>query len=185
MTVFNSCFLLVPYEPSKEEKEDVFKTVKWDKQILTDFSKYDSLAQILLSNLDTIINYKNKTTYVTIIEGGGKETKKLANETCYAFFDGNDYYDIKKIPPYLSSKVDSLWILVGKPEIKICIEKRPANLSLRINFTERKNNVLECHFLYWRLTDFDNHDSFYLIKDTALSKDCIYRIGITTDNSGW
>jgi hypothetical protein len=175
---------LEPYQPTKEEKEEVFKAATYDNKIIDGFPKYDSLAQILLANLDTIIKYKNSKNLVGFVTRHG-DSIALKEETCYEFFDGNPNYNIKTFPQFLFSKVDSLWTLMGKPTIKICNEKRPATISITINCDERKNNVVECHRLYWGLTDFDNYDSFDLVKDTLLKNECIYRLGITTNNSGW
>lgn len=101
------------------------------------------------------------------------------------FVKGNENYDIKKIPGFLSSRVNRLWALIDKPQLEMCKENRPASLSIKKIFKERENQILECHFLYWNLNTSYNNDSFDMIKDTALSKNCIYRIGITTNNSGW
>ena len=38
-----------PYEPSGEEKQEVFNNVPYNKKILADFFNYDSLAQFLLT----------------------------------------------------------------------------------------------------------------------------------------
>lgn len=173
-----------PYEPTITEKKQVFKNISYDKKIIAGYEHYNDLAQLLLNNIDTIFKYKNARNYVIMVNGD-KQTKQLKSENCYTFLNGNDRLDIKNIPTYLSGRADSLWTVVGKPVIELCEKQEPALVSIQINFTKRDNNILECHFLYWNLKGTHNNDSFDFVKDTSLSENCIYRIGITTDNSGW
>lgn len=179
-----SCNFLGSSEPTMNEKKDIFKTVVFDKEIIADFAKYDSLAQLLLSNLDSIIKYKNERNEVIVIDNN-KETHEFRDENCYVFFPGNDRYHITKIPAYLSIRVDSLWNLVKQPQVQICKEREPSAILIRKECRSKGNRILECHFLYWKLKTFDNNDSFDFVKDTLLSKDCVYRIGIATEYSGW
>ena len=118
-------------EPTMNEKREVFKTVAFDKEIIADLTKYDALASILLSNLDSIIKYKNARNYVIVIDNN-EQSQQLREENCYMFFKGNDNYDIKKIPDHLSLIVDSLWLLIGQPLINICKEKEPASVRIWI-----------------------------------------------------
>jgi hypothetical protein len=180
----SSCALFGRHEPTIAEKQEAFKAVALDQKIIADFAKYNALAGILLLNLDTIIKYKNSNNYVTVIDNH-EQSQLLREENCFMFLKDNDYYDIKKIPAYLSQSADSLWTLVDKPEIEICKDKMPASLVIKKTVKKRENGILECHYLYWNLKAFDNYDSFDIVKDTLLAKDCIYRIGITTDHSGW
>ena len=180
-----SCSPFEQHEPTMIEKQEVYNSLVYDQKIINDFPKYDTLAHVLLIHLDTIIKYKNCNNYVTVVGGNGKQSKQLRKENCYMFFNGNDNYDIRKIPQFLSSSVSRLWFLIDKPQIEICKEKRPASLIIKKIFKQRENRILECHFLYWNLNTSNNTDSFDLVKDTALTKNCIYRIGVTTYNSGW
>ena len=131
---FGSCSLYERHNPSKKEKEDVFKTVVYDKKTIDDFPKYNLLAELLLNNLDYIIRDMNSKNYITVINADGKESKQLQRQNCYMFLSGNDSYDIKKIPASLSLIADSLWKVIGNPQMELCNETGPSSFVIKKNF---------------------------------------------------
>jgi hypothetical protein len=85
-----------------------------------------------------------------------------------------------------SKKLDSIFNLIETGKLIISKEKGKTLIRFDINRYKRQNRIIECHFLYWHdAAEFEIKDSFYFVKDTAIGKNYVYRIGIATDNSGW
>ena len=84
-----------------------------------------------------------------------------------------------------SKKLDRIFNLIETGKLIISKEKGKTLIRFDINRYKRQNRIIECHFLYWHDdAEFEIKDSFYFVKDTAIDKNYVYRIGIATDNSG-
>jgi hypothetical protein len=83
-------------------------------------------------------------------------------------------------------ETDSIFSLIKTGKLTISKEKGNTLIRLELNRYRLPNGIIECHFLYWHdgpnFPDFENFDFF---KDSVLNNNCVYRVGVTTDHSGW
>lgn len=180
-----------PYIASDKEKLEVFNKTNYDKKVISAFPAYDALAKTILLNIDTLMAYRNANNWVIKVshekDGEIVEQRVPEHNDCFEYRTYNDSNEVTPVPPFLRRRIDSLWENIGKPSFQLCSPQklRPVTLTITVDYVKREHNVLECHSLYWRLQDSSFADSFSYLKDTALSSECIYRVSVAENHSGW
>lgn len=166
-------------KPSKTIK-DVFNQEHFDSNVVGRLAVYDSLKNILVTNVDTIFGYRkvkrefdNNATAIPpddvynfiFIPGKGESSDKISLET---------------LPPFIYSKVDSICRKLGEGRIAgfdLQRNKIIVNITIKNNYDEETSCETQ-HTLTW---NWDHRvDEGELDKDTVLGNGWIYYIQTKT-----
>jgi hypothetical protein len=171
---FSSCFL-AEHEPTEKEFKKAIDNEVIDNRIIKNFGAYESIANVIIKNINAITKKAHE------IEGGSM------NYSCFTYYYNTSAQNtnIKDLPDFVYKRIDSLWKILGNngiSSIEICNDKL---IIINAIMKKSSNNITVVHELIWNIKPFDNNNRFSLLKDTLLSKECTYRIGVAQGYSGW
>ncbi len=175
---------------SPEELLAALNTVSFDQAVIADFPRYRTLFEFLHAHVDTLIAARDARHFVTYVNGsrdGKRDTTYATPEECYVFFEHNDQYDLNTAPVFIRDELHHLFHQFSATQIQsfeVCEEGRVVIIIRQDNPTETLEAM---HELIWdpRLKEDRPRSSTYVLdKDTILSPDCIYRIGLVEDLGG-
>jgi hypothetical protein len=149
----------------------------FDQSIVSGINRYDTLKSFLLSYSDTIIAFRNRKNYVIEVSDGGKTDTVLQEQDCYYYFQENSSFDITNVPDFLKTKLDSIYKAIGIDNIEsfeVCKSKR---IEIKVRSEGGENGLYISHNLLWN-TKIDRDYAYIDNKDTLISGNCIYRIGM-------
>lgn len=157
---FSSC-LFEEHKPTQSEFKEVIDEAKYDTSIINMLTIYQSLAEVLSKHSHSIV--PSEYSYNSVAKG----------------------YNLKDMPDYVYQQVDSLWKQIGENNIKTIAVTVDKAIIITPLINKASYNTLVIHQLIWNMQAVDNNQSFSIFKDTLLSKNCTYRIGVHENNSGW
>jgi hypothetical protein len=160
LLLFSSCFF-EPHKPTQNELKETMNGAKFDTNILNIFSIYQSLSQVVSKNFDFIVPFE------------------------YYYNSAALGTNIKDMPNFVYKQVDSLWRQIGKDNIVSLQVYNNKTIIIKALMTKAPHNTLIVHQLIWNMQPFDSNHSFDLLKDTLLTKNCTYRLGVSQNHSGW
>lgn len=172
-----SCDSMVPTPATGKQKKQTMDKAAFDQSIVSGINKYDNLKNFLLYYGDTIIAYRDSRNYVIEVDRGGKTDTVLHKQDCYTYFQSNSNYDITNVPDFLKTKLDSICKAIGNniKSFGVCKDKK---IRMEIRSEGGENGLYISHNLLWN-TNMERDYEYSLNKDTLITGNCIYRIGMT------
>ncbi len=180
LLLFIVLFLIscIPTPATEQQKKDAMRNAKFDQSIIKHLSKYEHLKTFLENNCDAIIKYRYCRNKATLLRGKGQlDSNYLADDNCYNFFQGNNYFDITNVPDNLKVELDSLFHTFNSNEInsfRICKDKK---ITIEVRSEGGESGLYISHNLMWN-TRIERDYTYSDNKDTLLNNMCIYRIGL-------
>jgi hypothetical protein len=151
----------------------------FQKDLINDITKFKILKEFLYENVDSLISYRNSRNFVIQVSENSKTDTLLQKEECYTYFRGNPQYDLNSVPNFLKNRLDSLWKIVGQDvKFSICIDKK---IKIVVKNEKIAEGLFISHEFIWNISTKreKNKIEYSAQKDSILTNDCIYRIGLT------
>ncbi len=155
------------------EKRFAWNRSHYNEKIIKNLSKYNTLKDLILNNLHTIIKYQdhnNRTDWV--------------HEGCWDFTAGYGPIDISHVSPHIYSELDSLIQDLGPGMLENFTICEDGSLEFNIKYVMYDiNDINILHGLTWNKVNDRDYGCDYS-KDTLLSDKWVYKICLFEDH-GW
>ena len=166
-------FIACSQKTDKSNIRDVFKNESFDPAIIRDLNLYDSLKTIIVSNIDTIFNFRNEKSR----KNGSQHDEEWFNFNCeFGKGSSSDDVSLETLPAFIYPRVDGLIKKLGPDKIvnfDIQRNKIILNIILKSKYDEERD-VETQHTLDWDWDHTADKDQFQ--KDTILTNQWIYYI---------
>jgi|AntAceMinimDraft_17_1070374.scaffolds.fasta_scaffold07896_1 hypothetical protein len=178
MILFTSC----RFEPNRATKEKIQEKISqadFQIELINDIERFKILKDFLYKNVDSLISFRNSRNIVIQVSGNSKTDTLLQKQECYTYFRGNSQYDLNSVPDFLKNRLDSIWKLVGQDvEFSICKDKK---IKIVVKNEKVAEGLYISHEFIWNISTEreKNKIEYSAQKDSILTNDCIYRIGLT------
>jgi len=183
--VFNACDMT--QEPATEEqKKNALKNAVFNKDVISNLKRYEDLKVFLEEYKDTIIKYKNTKNKVTFIRGGGlPDSIYFQHRHCYTLQKSSQVDDIEIVPAFLKQQLSKIWNSIGDSNLQDCYICYGKNVGfiLGVKGTRGINGLCIDHDLIWGSDPSLYRYDYY--KDSVISKNWVYRIGVLQGSQGW
>jgi hypothetical protein len=176
----------------------VFSQTDYDKDIIKSLPLYDSLKNIIISNIDTIFRFRNSRHFV--FHGDtGKETQEDADS--YQFYynygeatslssdagpNGQELVDavsVENMPAFIYPSVDSVFKKLGKSKIRGFTLWTDSTIAISIK-TFGEGEVDVGHTLTWKRIFAKSSEPDLFYKDTVIAPKWTYGIWVS-EHQGW
>ena len=176
-----SC-IFEPKYATEQELHEAIDNSKFDGKIIQDLDNYETFKDSLFAHLDTLIDYRNSNNIVIQIGANSQIVDTLIeNEDCHTFFDGNSKYDINSVPEILQQQINRAWGRIGfESSFTICKNKE---IRIVAKTDALGNGLYISHEFIWNQANDRNWARYNLHRDTILTENCIYRLGLTDDHA--
>lgn len=169
----------------------------YDKEIIRGLPLYDSLKEIIISNIDTIFKYRNSKHFVYY--GGGKDSGKLVqeNSTFYDFYydygeptalsygkdTGKqkliDEISLENMPAYIYPSVRKIFQELGRNKIKGFKLETDSTMEIILKSSyDKKNNADVLHTLIWKRAMSEDSGPDVFTRDSILAPKWAYMIWV-------
>ncbi|WPP49648.1 hypothetical protein [Catalinimonas niigatensis] len=177
LVLMYSCILDTRYA-TEQELNDAINNSDFDDKISRELDSYETLKDLLTAHLDTLLDYRNSNNIVIQMGANSQVVDTvLEYEACHSFFNGNSDYDINSVPKFLQKPINRAWSQIGdRTSFTICKNKE---IRIVAKTDALGNGLYISHELMWNQANDKNWRRYLLQKDTSLTEDCIYRLGLT------
>ncbi|RYZ49364.1 MAG: hypothetical protein EOP49_16440 [Sphingobacteriales bacterium] len=192
------CLISCDHKRDTEKLRQVFAQTNYDDELLKGLPLYDSLKNIIMSNMDTIFKFRNSRHFVYHGDTG-KETREDADHYMFFYNYGEaaslsygtgpddqkliDEVSVENMPAFIFPSVDSIFKKLGKDRIRGFTLWEDSTIEISIK-GYRKKEIDVSHELIWKRSYSKNtdHDLFY--KDTMITPRWTYLISVD-EHQGW
>ena len=172
---------------------DLYNKTTYDTAIVYYLALYDSLKDILISNLDTIFKFRDART--PVYHGSGPDSGRATYEhhDFYMFFfkwdssaeTSEGYISLKTLPAFVYPAVKRSFEALGKDRIggiMICTDSA-SEIYLPKGFIDKNTKAPVQHTLRWKkIFDISGQP---LIKDTIIAPGWNYEISVEEYEEKW
>ncbi|MES2851054.1 MAG: hypothetical protein V4685_18530 [Bacteroidota bacterium] len=172
----------------KKSSENIFYQTMVDTNVVQNLYLYDSLRNIILSNIDTLFKFKNKTNFVFYAD-----KKRSIQEDAYSYRfnyypDGvkrphdtveearkNDPYSLDKMPAFIYPYIENIFKKIGNDKIKGFRISVDSTIQIDIKHDYYPSELIYVdHFLTWGRFYENNTELKYFTRDILLAPKWIY-----------
>lgn len=201
--LFGLLFISCDHERDVKTLRKVFEQTYYDTAIIQSLPLYDSLKNIIVTNIDTIFKYRNSRHFVFHSYSNGDTATIQEDENFYSFYYNYggatalsygavpndekliDEVSVENMPGFIYPSVERIFKKLGKNKIYGFTLRKDTTIEIAVkNFHQEKGNVDVLHTLTWkRISAVDNDpDNFY--RDTIIAPQWTYQI-LVDEHYGW
>ena len=168
MTI-GSCNFGSPDFATDEQRQETIQNASFDRVFLLNIDGYNYFKTFLEKHLDTIIQFRQR------LNG------ENPHDNCCSFFQGNPRYDISNVPDFLKKDIDSIFHHVVADRIESFQLCKDREIKMTVRREGGENGLSISHVLIWN-SKMEKDNAYIANKDTLISENCIYRLGMTEDH---
>ena len=160
----------------------LFNQSTYDQQVIESLPLYDSLKNIIVSNIDTIFKFRN-SKHLLYHGDTGKETQEDAD-----FYIFNYSYDThsksidelrENIPEFIYPSIDKLFKKLGQDKVRGFGLWPDSTIEIAIKSIYREDEDANVsHTLVWKKTFSKDTDLDILYRDTIIAPEWTYQINV-------
>jgi hypothetical protein len=196
--LFTLLFVSCDQERDLKKLRKVFSETKYDDDIIKELKLYDSLKNIIISNIDTIFKFRNSKHFVYHGDTG-KETQEDANFYQFYYNYGEatslsygtgpndqkliDAVSVENMPAFIYPSVDTIFRKLGKGKIRGFTLWTDSTIEISVKAFQ-KDNIEVGHTLTWKRIVANNTDPDIFYRDTLIASKWTYGIWVDEDQ-GW
>ncbi len=200
---FLFAILLVSCDRKRDLKKlrQVFSETKYDNEIINKLPLYDSLKNIIISNIDTIFKFRNSRHFVFHSYANGDTATVQEDESFYEFYYNYgeatalsygtgpndqkliDAVSVENMPAFIYPAVDNIFKKLGKSKIRGFTLWTDSTIEISVK-AFRKENIEVGHTLTWKRITAKNTDPDIFYRDTLIAPKWTYGIWVDED-LGW
>lgn len=192
---------------SCDEKRDVkklrqvFSETKYDNDVIKNLPLYDSLKNIIISNIDTIFKFRNSRHFVFHSYANGDTATVQEDADSYQFYYNYgeatalsygtgpndqkliDEVSVENIPAFLYPSVDTIFKKLGKSKIRGFTLWTDSTIEISVK-AFCKDDIEVGHTLTWKRMFAKNTDPDNFYRDTLIAPKWTYGIWVD-QRMGW
>lgn len=201
--IFLFAILLVSCDQKRDLKKlrQVFSQTKYDDDIIKQLPLYDSLKNIIISNIDTIFKFRNSRHFVFHSYANGDTATVQEDENFYQFYYNYgeatslsygtgpndqkliDAVSVENMPAFIYPSVDTIFKKLGKSKIRGFTLWTDSTIEISVK-AFRYENIEVGHTLTWKRITAKNTDPDIFYRDTLIAPKWTYGIWVDED-LGW
>ncbi|MEJ7828405.1 MAG: hypothetical protein WKF91_09425 [Segetibacter sp.] len=174
---------------SSNSVENSFLSGSYDSNVIRNLDKYKLLRDLLVSNIDTIIKFRNVQAHNEFHNHSADIDKLVGNETTYNFSvpfgkgQSADEISLKTLPSFIFPKVDSICKALGYSLIYgFRLERLDSSVTISIKTTyDEQSKATAYHQIQTDPILSENNSLDYFVKDTMLAPRLHYHLTVGHD----
>ena len=179
----------------------VFNQTAYDNDIISSLPLYDSLKNIIISNIDTIFKFRNSRHFVFHSYANGDTATVQEDAYFYEFYYNYgestalsygtgpndqkliDEVSVENMPAFIYPSVDTIFRILGKSKIRGFTLWTDSAITISVKGLRKEDSEVG-HALTWKRIFAKNSDPDLFIKDTLIAPKWTYAIWVDEPH-GW
>jgi len=181
--------------------KEVFNQTKYESDVINNLPLYDSLKNIIISNIDTIFKFRNSRHFVFHSYTNGDTATIQEDANFYRFYYNYrgasalsygtgpndqkliDEVSIENMPTFIYPSVDTIFKELGKNKIRGFTLWTDSTIEFYVKGF-RKDDIDVEHTLTWKRAFAKNSDPDFFSRDTIIGHNWTYGIWVD-EHQGW
>jgi hypothetical protein len=181
--------------------KEVFNQTNYESDVINSLPLYDSLKNIIISNIDTIFKFRNSRHFVFHSYSNGDTATTQEDANFYRFYYNYggasalsygtgpndqkliDEVSIENMPTFIYPSVDTIFKELGKNKIRGFTLWTDSTIEIYVKGF-RKDNIDVAHTLTWKRAFAKNSDPDFFSRETIVGHNWTYGIWVD-ENQGW
>ncbi|MBK8711578.1 MAG: hypothetical protein IPL97_06890 [Niastella sp.] len=200
---FGLLFISCDHERDVKTLRKVFGQTHYDTAIIQSLPLYDSLKNIIVTNIDTIFKYRNSRHFVFHSYSNGDTATIQEDENFFSFYYNYggatalsygtgpndqkliDEVSVENMPEFIYPSVERIFKKLGKNKIRGFTLQKDSTIEIAAkNLHKEKENVDVGHTLTWKRISAVNNDPDNFYRDTIIAPNWTYQIWVD-EHYGW
>lgn len=188
-------------ERDVKKLRQVFNQTTYDNDVINSLPLYDSLKNIIVSNIDTIFKFRNSRHFVFHTYANGDTATVQEDENFYQFYYNYgeasalsygtgpndqkliDAVSVENMPSFIYPSVDTIFKQLGKNKIRGFTLWNDSTVEISVK-AFRKDDIEVGHTLRWKRVFAPNTDPDNFSRDTLIATKWTYEIWVD-QRIGW
>lgn len=167
-------------KPTEQDLESTLDNSVFNEGFIKNIEKYKVLKHFIEQHIETLLTFRDSTSYVTVNNPDKPVYRELRPENCYFFNKSDGKFDSAYIPKFLYFKFDSLLNIIESKNLvgfEVCHDK---SIKFLVKVEGKEGWIFTEHSLVanTKLKIPKNHEKY---KDSMLNNEFVYRINVYED----
>ena len=189
------------HERDVKKLRQIFSQTTYDSAVIKNLPLYDSLKKIIISNIDTIIKFRNSRHSVFHSYTNGDTATIQEDENFYRFYYNYgeatalsygtgpndqkliDEVSVENMPAFIYPSVDTIFKQLGKNKIRGFTLWTDSTIEISVKGFS-KDDIDVGHTLTWKRFFAKNSDPELFYRDTMIGPKWTYTIWVD-EHQGW